>query len=90
MGTAVKDVGRFAVNPLWGVQQIASREIDKMTDIDTPEPPKSPNLPEAAQGAADRQRKKAQAAYSRSDTILTSPLGLPGAVGGDKKTLLGR
>lgn len=54
-----------------------------------PAQPKSPEVASRAADAADRQRRKAVGAYGRSDTILTSPLGLTGQGSGTQKTLLG-
>lgn len=62
----------------------------------TPPVPPIPLFDDLAAGTADkaareRQRQRAIGAYGRSDTILTTPLGLLGgnAPAGQRKTLLG-
>lgn len=95
MGNTAKDIGSFIVNPIAGSVNAADRVKDEAVAAMTPDiptAPRSPKPPEAAtqaDAAAAQQRRRNNAGVSRSDTILTGPLGLQGQAPIARKTLLG-
>lgn len=61
-------------------------------DIDIPQDPRAPDSADPAtqaDAAVAQQRRRNAAGVSRSDTILTSPLGTPNNAPITRKTLLG-
>jgi hypothetical protein len=75
------------------LQQRRQERALKKASQQTPQPPRLMSQGEQSERSTQArtdQRQTAAAATGRSDTILTSPLGLPGETPGTKKTLLGR
>lgn len=66
---------------------VAANNAPDAPDIITPPTPEKAKP--AASKAASRTRKREAGTSSRSDTILTGPIGLPDEQAGGAKTLLG-
>lgn len=63
--------------------------LDPIGVPDVPAPPARAETQGESQQAAERQRRRTRGQTTRSDTILTGPLGIVDPVQGTRKTLLG-
>lgn len=98
--TADKGIA-IAINPTVALgSEAGGKAVEKTAEElglapDIPPPPKMPQLPatpepaQQADAAVAQQRRRNAGGVSRSDTILTSPLGVADAAPVARKTLLG-